>query len=46
MKGSSSFMTEDVKLIGRKEATSFGHLPAFSNGMMMATLQIGGKSVL
>ena len=46
MKRSSSFTTEDVKLIDRKEATSFGHLPAFSNGMMVATLQIRGQSVL
>ena len=46
MKRSSSFTMQDVKLIGRKEATSFGHLLAYSNGTMMATLQRRGQSVL
>ena len=35
---------QEVRLIGRKEATSLGDFPAFSNGIMMATLQIRGQS--
>ena len=39
-----SFTTQEVRLIGRKEATSLGDFPAFSNGIMKATLQIRGQS--
>ena len=41
---SRSFMTQEVRLIGRKEAKSLGDFPAFSNGIMMVTIQIGGQS--
>ena len=34
---------QEVRLIGQKEATSPGDFPAFSNGIMMATLQIHGQ---
>lgn len=39
---SRRFTTQELTLIGRKEATSLGDFPAFSNGTMMATLQIRG----
>ena len=35
---------KQVKLIVRKEATSLDDFPSFSNGMIMATLQICGQS--
>ena len=37
-------MTQEVRLIGRKEARSLGNLPAFSNGIMTAILQIHRQS--
>ena len=37
-------MMQEVKLTGQKGATSLGDFPAFSNGIMMATLQIRGQS--
>lgn len=39
-------MTQKVRLIGQKEATSSGDFPAFSIGMMMATFRIRGQSAL
>ena len=41
---SRSFTTQEVRLIGRKEPTSLGDFPAFSNGIRKATLQIRGQS--
>ena len=40
---SRSFTMQEVRLIGWKEATSLDDFPSFSNGMMMATLQICGQ---
>ena len=37
-------MTQEVRLIGRKEARSFGDFVASSNGIMTATLQTHGQS--
>ena len=36
-------MAPEVKLTGRKEATSLSDFLAFRNGMMMANLQISGQ---
>ena len=44
MIGSRSFTTQEVRLNGRKEATSLGDFPAFRNGIIVATLQIRGQS--
>ena len=41
---SISIRAQEVRLIVRKEETSFSNFPAFSNGIMMATLQIRGQS--
>lgn len=40
---SRSFMTQEVRLISWKEATSLGDFPAFSDVMMTAVLQIHGQ---
>ena len=40
----SSLTTQEVMLVGRKEATSLGDFPSFSNGMMTTTFQIRGQS--
>ena len=44
MMRSKSFATHEVKLTGRKDATSLAGLPALSRGMMMAIRQIRGRS--
>ena len=35
---------QEVRLIGRKEATSLGDFPTFNSGIMVATLQVCGQS--
>ena len=40
---SRSLTTHYVRLMGQKDATSLGDFPAFSNGMILATLQIRGQ---
>ena len=40
---SRSLTTYDVRLMGRKDATSLEDFPAFSNGMIAATLQMRGQ---
>ena len=40
---SRSLTTHYVRLMGQKDATSLGDFPAFSNGMIVATLQIRGQ---
>ena len=40
---SNNLATQDVKLTGRKEATSLADLPAFKSGMMVATRQTRGQ---
>ena len=35
--------TYDVRLMGQKDATSLGDFPAFSYGMIFATLQMCGQ---
>ena len=33
----------DVRLVGRKDATSLGDFPAFSNGMIVATQALANQ---
>ena len=40
---SRSLTTHYVRLMGQKDGTSQGDFPAFSNGMIVATLQIRGQ---
>ena len=40
---SRSLTTHYVRLMGQKDATSLGDSPAFSNGMIVATLHIHGQ---
>ena len=40
---SRSLTTDDIRLMGWKDASSLGNSPAFSNRMIMATLQIRGQ---
>ena len=40
---SRSLKTHYVRLMGQKDASSLGDFPAFSNGMIVATLQIRGQ---
>ena len=41
---SKNFTIQEVRLIGREEATSLSNFPAISNGIMMAALSISGQS--
>ena len=38
-----SLTRQEVRLMGRKDATSLRDFPAFRNGMIVATLQIRGQ---